>query len=389
MLARSKSQASKAARHLTAVLHGWIGVFSSLFIFLIAATGVLLAFFGTLFQLQFGDLMQAEDGPQADIGEIVNVVEMAYPDMRIVGMFMGNTRVEGMETALIWGRDANGPDGWRFALVDETTSELKGEFDLEKSIAHEINEFHFNLLFGELGATFIAIIGILIIVFVLTGLYLWWPRGTMTVWQKLTKIQYKGRLSPKMFNWHGLSGIWLGALTIFFTFTGLGLSKPDWLAPVMADVDEPPVWDARFKEDCGDRVTISQAASLALSSFPHREISSIIVVSGTENKYHVRLRAEGDWNARFGDVYAEVHARCENEMWSTHIGEYSGKQVFSDLILTLHGGDIFGPLKEGFVVLTGLALMLLSGSGVYVFFKRTLPASVSRAAKKRKKSTGV
>ena len=31
----------KGARHLVALLHGWIGVFASLFIFLIAATGLM------------------------------------------------------------------------------------------------------------------------------------------------------------------------------------------------------------------------------------------------------------------------------------------------------------------------------------------------------------
>lgn len=55
-------------------------------------------------------------------------------------------------------------------------------------------------------------------------------------------------------------------------------------------------------------------------------------------------------------------------------------------MLALHGGHVFGMFKEVSVVLTGLALMILSGTGVFVFFKRTHPAHAARSAKKKKVS---
>ncbi|MEM9617958.1 MAG: PepSY-associated TM helix domain-containing protein [Pseudomonadota bacterium] len=379
------AKASKNARHLIALIHGWIGVVASLFIFLIAATGVALAFFGELFELQYGDLVIAEAGPHVPIAEIVETAERDHPPgFRAFGMFMPDTRVEGLKTALAYGFEP-GKQEMVMVSVDPVTAEYKGDFVLHHAFAHELNDFHFSLLMGEWAQIFIAIIGILMIAFLLTGLYMWWPRGGTRKRDKLLKVQTKGKLTPKMFNWHGLVGVWLGALTLLFTITGVGLSEPDWLGPLRSQIDEPVEWDARFKQDCGDTVTLRQAADQARAAFPDRAISSTFLARGEENKYVFNLRGPRDWNVRFGDARAEVHMQCAGEMWTTTLGKQNAPTIFGELMLSLHGGHIFGVFKEISVVLTGLALMLLSGTGVYVFFKRTLPASRSR---RRKKATG-
>lgn len=349
---------------------------------MIAATGVALTFFNEMFELQYGDLVRAEAGQHADVADLIEVAERAHiPGFEAMGMFMPDTRVEGLETALVYGTEP-GNDEIVMISVDPTTAEYKGDFILHHAFAHELTDFHFSLLLGEWGATFMAIIGILMALFALTGIYMWWPRGSTRMRDKLLKVQTKGRLVPKLFNWHGLAGIWLGALTLLFTVSGIGIIKPDWLGPALSQIDEPASWDARFKHDCGDAVTLRQAADQALAVFPDRSISGVNIVRGEEEKYIFSLRKPGDWNVRFGDAHAEVHARCADEIWATTLTEQNAPAIFGALLLTLHGGHIFGWFAEISVIAAGLALMLLSGSGVYVFFKRTLPGSRARKRKR-------
>ncbi|MEM9743908.1 MAG: PepSY-associated TM helix domain-containing protein [Pseudomonadota bacterium] len=366
-----------------ALIHGWIGLVASLFVFLIAFTGLTLSFFGELFELQYGDMVRAQEGPPADIADIIRAGAEGHPaGLQTLGVFMPDTRVEGLETALVYGSAPDAEHGVMMTSVDPVSATYKGSFELHDAFAHEFNDFHFSLLMGEWAQIFIAVIGVLMIGFALTGLYLWWPRGGTSARKKIVRLQTDGKLVPRMFNWHGLAGAWLGGLILLFAITGIGLSEPEWLGPLVSQIDEPAEWDARFKQDCGDTITPQQAADQALSAYPGRHISMLTITTGKEAKYQISLRAPGDWNVRFGDVVAEVHARCAGEMWTTSLNEHGAPEIFGTLMLSLHGGHIFGIFQETLTVLTGLALILLSGTGVYVFFKRTLPASVVRRSKR-------
>ncbi|MEM7702851.1 MAG: PepSY-associated TM helix domain-containing protein [Pseudomonadota bacterium] len=95
---------SKSSRHLIALIHGWIGVVASLFIFMIAATGLVLAFLGELFELEYGDMLLAEDGQHRHFVEIVEAAENNHPPgFQTLAAFMPDTRVENLETALVYG----------------------------------------------------------------------------------------------------------------------------------------------------------------------------------------------------------------------------------------------------------------------------------------------
>lgn len=369
---------ARALRHIMALAHGWSGFVSGLFVLLIGVTGAALAFFGELFELQYGDMLRAPEAPYADIGEIIQAAEDGHPgEFQTLGMFMPDTRVEGLETALVYGFVPEVQGDVMMASVDAGTATYQGSFQLGKAFAHEFNDFHFSLLMGGWAQTFLAVIGVLIIVFALTGIYLWWP-SQGRVLDKATRLQRRGRLSSLFFNWHGLSGIWLALFAMFFALTGTALSKSDWFGPLLGQVDDPAEWEARFQTDCGDNVTPSEAGRAALAAFPGRSISSLIIVNDEQQKYILQLKGPGDIDGRFGDATAHVHATCAGQIWTTTLGDEDVPTKLGGQMLSLHGGHVFGPFAEFFTVLTGLALAFLSGTGIYLFFTRTLPLQRSR-----------
>ncbi|MEM6409987.1 MAG: PepSY-associated TM helix domain-containing protein, partial [Pseudomonadota bacterium] len=148
-MAGAKTKDPKWARHLISLLHGWIGVFASLFVFLIAATGVALTFFNELFELQYGEVVKAQTGPHLHVAEVVETAERDHaPGFETMGMFMPDTRVEGLQTALAYGTEP-GNDEIVMVSVNPVTGAYKGDFVLEHAFAHELNDFHFSLLMGE------------------------------------------------------------------------------------------------------------------------------------------------------------------------------------------------------------------------------------------------
>ncbi|MEM8985153.1 MAG: PepSY-associated TM helix domain-containing protein [Pseudomonadota bacterium] len=364
-----------------ALAHGWAGAISGFFIFLVAITGVGLAFFGELFEIQYGDIVKGTSGPHADVGAIIMAAEEHGPtEFEALGVLMPDSRVKGLETSLVYGRAPDVTTDTLMFSIDPVTAEYLGSFELRKSFAHEFSEFHSTLLLGSPAKILIAILGFFLVLFAVSGIYLWWPRrgGVM---RKSVNLQARGKLRVLFFNWHGLVGIWLSLFTIFFALTGTALSKPDWFGPMLGEMDDPPEWAARFRKDCDESVSITEASKLALEQFPSRQISTLAIIRGEINKYVIMLKGKGDMNARFGDAMAHVHAKCADEIWITTLKDEPIPVKIGSQLYSLHGAHFLGIGGVFITVITGLFLCFLSGSGIYVFIKRTLPAERARSNK--------
>ena len=88
--------------------------------------------------------------------------------------------------------------------------------------------------------------------------------------------------------------------------------------------------------------------------------------------------APGDLNTLDGDFVAFAHTACSDVLYGSDMGRGSLSDRASAIMLSLHGGYPLGILGDILVIVTGIALVLLSGSGVYVFFTRTLRAGSRR-----------
>lgn len=366
-------------KQLFSLLHGWIGGISGAFVLCVAVTGIGLAFFGELAELQYGDMVRAEKPTKyASPETMVNSAVAGHEGLQPMGLFMPDTRMENLETALVYGMatDEQGEPGVFLASIDPGTGEYKGSFDLHKMFAHEFNDFHFTLLAGDIGKLVISVLSILIILFALTGIYLWWPRKGKAP-KKLVTLETKGRWHSLWFNWHGLSGIWLGLLIVFYSLTGLALSEPDWFGPALANVEDPKQWEDRFRnEDCGHTVSIDEAFETAKTKFPTGTLSHLQIVDRDQFKYVFHFKRQGDMDARFGDAQAQVHAKCEDVVWSNELSDNDLPTIIGNQMLSLHGAHFLpGILPALITALTSLALTLLSISGLYIFTKRTIPST--------------
>ena len=383
MTSESKTS-SHTPKQLLVLIHGWLGAISSLFILIIAVTGIGLAFFGELFELQYGEMLYAEPAPYTDLSKILNAAEAGHGNnFSAFGMFMPDTRVENLETALVYGAADNAETGIMMVSVDAATAQYKGSFELHHAFAHEFNDFHFSLLMGDGMKVFMAIIGLLLIAFAMSGIYMWWPKRN--AWRKATKLQTKGKLLSLFYNWHGLAGIWLSLFIIYFSLTGTALSQSDWFSSVLATMEDPIEWEEKFKQDCGEVIELDDAASMALGAFPDKQISSVSFVKGEMQKYVFTLKGENDIDRRMGDAMAQVHSSCSDLMYTTSLSKEPLSVKIGNQMLSLHGGHIFRSFSVVFNLVAGMTLVLLSVSGIVVFFKSTLPASNRRRLKNNAK----
>ena len=375
----AKKARALSVKQWMSLIHGWIGGISAAFILCVSVTGIGLAFFGEMAELQYGEMLYApEPESHALPSALFASAEAGHPGFQSRGLMMPDTRMENIQTALVWGmaEDAHGEQGVFLVSLDPGTAEFKGSFDLHDMFAHEFNDFHFTLLAGDVGQFIMAVLAILLCVFALSGIYLWWPRKGGALGKVLT-LQRNGRWHSLWFNWHGLAGIWCGLIIVFYSLTGLGISQSGWFGPLLSRISDPIEWEERFRhEDCGDTVTMDDALRQAQAAFPNRELTQLNLVTGDQFKYVITMRGPGDMDARFGDAEAQVHMKCKNAMWTTTLSDEDVPTVIGNQLLSLHGAHFLpGHWPAIITALTGILLTLLAGSGLYLFVKRTLPST--------------
>ena len=383
-------------RRLFALLHGWLGAVSALFVLIVALSGAALAFVDEMFLAQYGDILRAESpSRQAEplgLESLIAGAKAGYGEFLPTGALMPHSRIADAETALVFGMPpgAQSVDDLHMFSVDPWTGAFKGDFPLRSAFGHEFIEFHYSLLLGPSGAVFVCVIGMLLLAFIATGLWLWWPRNG-SAWRKATRLNLRGGIAQALFAVHGLGGVWLAVLILFFTFTGVGLRQPNWFGPLLSATQYAPPPSAGFERACEGSISpdAAIAAAVAATPVPGRSLATAYVpneLSNASNMYMLTLRAAGDRNLIEGDARVFVHASCEGLVHVDDARAAAPPARVTSMLLSLHGGYSFGPyLGDLLVLVTGLGLAVLSASGIVVFLTRTLriPLRFGDAAKLR------
>lgn len=361
------------------LLHGWLGAISALFVILIAGSGVLLAFMSEFFLAEYGDVLRAQpptpNAAYADLDTLIDGATRGYGAPFVVaGVLMPHSRVPGVQTAMVYGLP-EGEDDFeqlRMLSVDPWSGAFKGDFRLDDAFGHQLIHFHHQLFAGDVGNTLVSALGVLLVLFALSGLWIWWPR-TGSAWSKAKHVNLKGAAKWVLLSVHGWAGVWLSLLIVMFALTGTAVSSPGWFGGLLAPAPDAPPASANFAEQCSARVSAGDAGALVAAAFPDRRITGVTFDAQPNAPYRYTLSSPADLDTMHGDVVVFAHPTCTGRLYAADLSEGGWSQLANQLMFPLHGGYAFGPvLGDVLVILSGLALLLLAGSGVYVFVTHTL-----------------
>ncbi|WP_343610251.1 PepSY domain-containing protein [Novosphingobium sp.] len=111
------------------------------------------------------------------------------------------------------------PDGSMTDAFVSPQGRLLGSIRPDSRIIAIDRSIHGQLLLGRRGSWVVELAASWAIVLIVTGLYLWWPRGrglAGTLWPRLTA---KGRVFWR--DLHAVTGVWVSGLALALLFTGL------------------------------------------------------------------------------------------------------------------------------------------------------------------------
>lgn len=383
-------------------LHFYAGIVVAPFLLVLALTGIVY-----LFDTEIDDALHpdwrfvSQPGASQPVEQLVNAALAAYPGATPTRIDLPTAPER---TAVVFLKSA---DGEAFRVpVDPVSAAVRGRYTEAGSLVGAAGLLHGSLMLGDRGDRLVELVSCWAIVLILTGLYLWWPRGDhrlLGVW--LPRLG-RGRLFWR--DLHAVAGVWGSLLLLFLLLSGLPWAT-NWggsLNRAMASVGlgypaayRTHVDHAQVASDPAAVVplaattpgipwTLEQAPSPHSDHAGHAVSAATPISVGRAAEIYAGLGLRTAYRLSYPkdahDVYtAYTYPDRPQGQRTVHLDQYSGAVIndvgFADygrgaqlveLGVQLHMGNYFGLPNQLLMLFASLTGALLAVSGPVMWLKR-------------------
>ncbi|KJK17898.1 PepSY domain-containing protein [Pseudomonas sp. 2(2015)] len=381
--------------------HFYAGLFVAPFMILLAITGIIYLFKPQLDPLLYRDLMVVEAGHHRhNADSLLQQVQQAYPKGQ-VSQYLPAIASDRSAQFVVHnaGRELN-------VFVDPYSGQLLGEQDAKNNLQAVARALHGELMIGTTGDRLVELAAGWGVVLVVSGLYLWWPRGTRSAGVLWPRLNARGRLLWR--DLHAVTGFWGAALLLLMLLSGMtwtgfwGKQYADlwnrFPAAMWNDVPQsdqqaralnsasrqtvpwamentPMPQSAAHAEHAGHSMGSSAPAAPQVSLQQIEELAttrrvepgySITLPTSAEGVYTIAVFADDPRN----DATLHVDQYTGQVLVDVRWQDYSNVARATELGVMLHEGKMFGTLNQLIVLLICLMILLGSVSGLVMWWKR-------------------
>lgn len=380
--------------------HFYAGLFCIPFIMLLSVTGGLY-----LFKPQVEAVMERQydhltvNGPAASASEQVAAALAAVPDGVLNAYQLPTSPVAAVRVMV-----GKGAELTRVYVHPQTLQILNVEPE-DGRLMKILHHLHGELLMGDRGSMIVELAASWAIVMMITGLYLWWPRNATSI----AGIVYPRLNRGKHLFWrdlHAVTGFWVVFFTLFLLISGLPWAKSwggmlkevrhfaagsevkqDWTTGKSSEMKErramntPPSAGDEYAEHA------MHGGHMHLMPPDYSPLDRILATVQPLNLAYPVLIAppskkSPDWTARSD---AQNRPLRINLVLDADTGTIKSRKDFADrpmldraigIGVAVHEGQLFGWFNQALGVFTALGLLLVSGSGIVLWWKRRSPGYI-------------
>ena len=230
-----------------------------------------------------------------------------------------------------------------YAWVDPYSAEILAAQERDSTFMRVVRKIHGELLLGDIGTKFVELAAHWAIVLFVTGLYLWWPRGSRTWRKAFTLPDGKGRMWWKQT--HMLAGVFASLLVVPILITGLPWT--DVWGGMLKSVQSYTGQKSPSRAFGGAPVLSIESTEKTLS---YEQVIDIARTAGAPEPYEIRPPKDDT-----GTYYVTSSIDSRSDRVELHIDQYSGAVVnrvdFNDyppiaaavsLGIAFHQGELYG-----------------------------------------------
>lgn len=270
-----------------------------------------------------------------------------------------------------------------------------------------IQQIHRNLTAGEVGKQITGACALMLIYFVLSGLYLRWPKKHSARQWLAVKPKLKGR----NFIWdlHAVVGTWVIVFYLLFACTGLYWSYDWWRSGMfkVMGVEQPKRQDhgaTPQNQNRGMQQDKQSERNKDKKSEPQLDNTQLITAlnqtwSGFNSQVgrdystltlNLPKKDDGKVELNFVDATPQ-HERARNQaIYNYQTGNIEKMELYEDKklnqkimssMLPVHRGSFFGPIYQFVAMLASLAMPLFLVTGWMLYLKRRKQKKLTQAAR--------
>ncbi len=226
-----------------------------------------------------------------------------------------------------------------------------------------IYDLHYELLLDKTGKIIMGVIGIFLLMTVIIGVYLWWPKtGKFKM-----ALTFKSNPSKARFHYdlHNVSGIYGLALLVLLLVSGAILELPDYFNPLLNKLSPLHKGDD-FQSSVTQgqtRITVDAAVNQARKNYPNAQLRWIETPSNAQDSYNIKFYQDGEPSRRFPKSIVWVDQYDGKALAVRDPNEQSSGDVFLSWMHPLHSGEIAGLTGRIIVVICGFIPVILYYTG--------------------------
>ena len=270
--------------------------------------------------------------------------------------------------------------------VHPETANVLRVVDEEQRPMRVLAHFHGELLLGDRGSMIVELAASWAIVLLLTGLYLWWPRGN----SGFAGVVYPRLRGEERIFWrdlHGVTAFWVSGLALFLLVSGLPWAK-SWGSLLKEVRQQTSGHSVRtdWPIGAGESVAHEHAghvqgeSNAAASTFDPAALDRVVASAhalALEPPVLVAppARNAARWTAKSDASNRPRRADAELDADGTVVSRkpFSERPLVDRMIgygVAAHEGQLFGALNQALGVFTALGLIVVCVSAVRLWWKR-------------------
>jgi uncharacterized iron-regulated membrane protein len=259
--------------------------------------------------------------------------------------------------------------GRAFAPLMVWVDPVKGEVKHQAIWGDEpltwLYDLHYSLLLDLTGRNLVGIVGVFMMVSLVSGLVLWWPRQMAGgAWRKALTLKRGAAIQRQVYDWHKLTGVYSAVLLLMLGFTGVALT---WHGPIepwlhrLSPMFRPPPPPPPASSPA--RLTLAQAVAIAKARFPDARLRWVETAPLSGGHIRVQLWQAGEPSLRFPKTMVWIDAATGKVSALRDARQDGASDAFLAWLHPLHNGEVAGWPGRIVVLLAGLSPLILAVTG--------------------------